>query len=183
MKHQGMIAITSAFQYIDFDPMIETALAQPGFALIVAADHITDEGNLGALIRTSAFFGAHGIILPKDRSAGITGRVQKNSAGAYAHVPIAKVTNLGQNLNQLKKKGFWIIGAAADGPDSIFGFDWRRDMVLVFGSEGRGLSRLVRERCHQLVHIPGHGNLDSLNISVAAGVIFSELTRSRMENG
>lgn len=143
------------------------------------ADHITDEGNLGALIRTAAFFGVHGLILPKDRSAKITGKLLKRTSGAYASLPISRVVNLGRALDLLAAKGFWIIGAAGEAQESLYHFDWDRDVVLILGSESKGLSHLVRGRCHELVKIPGSGRVESLNLSVAGGVILSEIARQR----
>ncbi|MDY7035882.1 MAG: 23S rRNA (guanosine(2251)-2'-O)-methyltransferase RlmB [Thermodesulfobacteriota bacterium] len=179
ITHQGMVALARGYSYTDFNHIIDISQQGPGHALIIAADHITDEGNLGALIRTAAFFGAHGLILPKNRSARVTGRVRKRSSGGYIHLPVARVVNLGRALDTLNLKGFWIIGATAGGPESIYGFDWMRDLILVLGSEDRGLSRTVRTRCHELVNIPACGHLDSLNISVASGIILSEIVRQR----
>ena len=117
--------------------------------------------------------------MPKDRSARVTESVLKRSAGSSVYLPVTRVVNLGRALDILYKKGFWIIGAAGEGPESIYGFDWKRDLVLILGSEGRGLSRSVRDRCHQLVSIPAGGPVDSLNISIAGGVILSEIARQR----
>jgi 23S rRNA (guanosine2251-2'-O)-methyltransferase len=179
VSHQGIIAFAQSFHYVDLDQIILSSLSDSGHALIVAADHITDEGNLGSLIRTAAFFKAHGLVLPKDRSARITERVLKRSAGSSVHLPVTRVVNLGRALDILDKKGFWIIGASGEGPESIYRFDWNRDLVLVLGSEGRGLSRAVRDRCHQLVSIPALGPVSALNISIAGGVILSEIARQR----
>lgn len=179
IAHQGIVALAGKFTYLDFNTLIAISLETAEQALLIAADHITDEGNLGALIRTAAFFGAHGLILPKDRSAKVSERVRKRSAGAYVQLPVARVVNLGRALDALDKKGFWIIGAAGESPDSIYQFDWNRDLILALGSEDRGLSRSVRERCHQLVSIPGFGQVGSLNVSVASGIILSEILRQR----
>ena len=178
-NHQGIVALAEKFTYSDLDQLIHTSARDHHHALIVAADHITDEGNLGALIRTSAFFGVHGLILPKDRSARVTGKVLKRSSGAGLYLPVARVTNLRNTLDRLKKRGFWIIGAAGEGPVSIYRFDWVRDVVLILGREDRGLSPSVRDQCHQLVSIPSMGPLDSLNVSVAGGVVLSEIIRQR----
>ena len=177
--HQGFVAFAETFFYTDLKDLIETAQHEAGRAILVAADHITDEGNLGALIRTAAFFGVHGLILPKDRSAQITGRLLKRTSGAHVSLPISQVVNLGRTLDFLSEKGFWIIGAAGEAQESIYHFDWERDVVLVLGSESKGLSRSVRERCHALVQIPGSGQVESLNVSVAGGVILSEIARQR----
>jgi 23S rRNA (guanosine2251-2'-O)-methyltransferase len=179
IAHQGIVALAEEFTYFDLNHIIETSASHPEPALIVAADHITDEGNLGALIRTAVFFGAHGLILPKNRSARVTERVRKRSSGAYTHLPVARVVNLARVLDILDKKGFWIIGATGESPESIYQFDWNRDLVLVLGSEDRGLSPSIRSHCHQLVSIPSLGQVDSLNISVAGGIILSEIVRQR----
>ncbi|MBW2015913.1 MAG: 23S rRNA (guanosine(2251)-2'-O)-methyltransferase RlmB [Deltaproteobacteria bacterium] len=179
IPHQGIAAEAGAFSYTDKDEIIEAALREPGRGLILAADHITDEGNLGALIRAAAFFGVHGLILPKDRSARVTPRVMKRSSGACACLPVARVVNLGRALDYAEKKGFWLIGADGNGPETVYEVDWNRDVVLVLGREDRGLTRGVRERCHQVVRIPGHGVVESLNVSVAGGVILSEINRQR----
>ena len=181
--HQGIIAFAQRFDYVDLDHIIRASSRDSGYALIMAADHITDEGNLGALIRAAAFFRTHGLILPRDRSAKVTENVLKRSAGSSIYVPVTRVVNLCRTLDILNKKGFWIIGAAGEGPESIYEFDWKRDLVLVLGSEGKGLSRSVRERCHQLVSIPAVGPVDSLNISMAGGVILSEIRRQRSFTG
>jgi 23S rRNA (guanosine2251-2'-O)-methyltransferase len=177
--HQGIVALTEKFSYVDLNSLAELSLQTSEQALIVAADHITDEGNLGALIRTAAFFEAHGLVLPKDRSAGVTERVRKRSSGAYVHLPVARVVNLGRALDTLKEKGFWIIGTAGEVSETIFRFDWNRNVVLVLGNEERGLSSSIRKRCHQMVSIPSSGRVEALNVSVAAGVTLSEIVRQR----
>jgi len=177
--HQGIVALTEGFSYVDLNTLADSSLQTSGLALIIAADHITDEGNLGALIRTAAFFDAHGLVLPKDRSAGVTEKVRKRSSGAYAHLPVARVVNLGRALDTLNRKGFWIIGTAGEVSETIFQFDWNRNVVLVLGSEERGLSPLIKKRCHQLVSIPSSGHVEALNVSVAAGVTLSEIVRQR----
>ena len=179
VTHQGVALVAQEFSYSDLEGIVSQALQQKEHALLVAADHVTDEGNLGAIIRTAAFFGVHGLILPKDRSARVSPKVLKRSAGAYAHLPVARVVNLGRTLDLLRKKGFWIIGTAEKGPESIYRFDWKRDLVLVLGAEARGLSRSVRERCHQVVRIPLQSEVSSLNVAVAGGVVLSEIIRQR----
>ena len=178
IPHQGIVALAEQFAYQDLREIIRKS-RNDAYGMIIAADHITDEGNLGALVRSAAFFGAHGLILPKDRSARITDRVLKRSSGACAHLPIAMEVNLGRALDALDKEGFWIIGAAGEGSETIYAFDWCRDLVLVLGSEDRGLRRSTRDRCHALVRIPRLGNVESLNVSVACGVILSEIGRQR----
>ncbi len=177
--HQGIVAIAERFEYSDLDGIIAGASKTPGYNLLIIADHITDEGNLGALIRTAAFFGAQGLVLPRDRSAKVTGAVLKRSVGAYVHLPVAQVVNLGRALDELNKRGFWIIGTAGEETESIYRFDWNRDLALVLGREDRGLTRSARERCHALVSIPGSGHVNSLNVSVACGIVLSEVARQR----
>ena len=180
VNHQGVLAFCDAYPYAELEDLHEIPSQSPNAGLLVAADHITDEGNLGALIRTCAFFGVHGLILPKDRSARVTGNAIKRSAGTHFHIRIARVVNLGRALDSLSRKGFWIIGAAGESPLSVFEFDWTRDVVLVLGSEGTGLSRSIRDKCHELIRIPGSGTVDSLNVSVAAGIILSEILRRKI---
>ena len=177
--HQGIVALTRKFKYSDLDKVINASSKNKDQALLIAADHITDEGNLGALIRTGAFFGANGLVIPKDRSAGVTTNVLKRSSGGHAYLPIARVVNMGRALDILKKKDFWIIGASGEGPEPVCRFDWNRDIVLILGNEQKGLSRSVIQRCDQIVSIPSAGNVDSLNVVVAAGVIMSEINRQR----
>lgn len=137
---------------------------------------------MGALIRTAAFFRVDGLIIPKDRSARISAAVQKRATGATAHLPVARVVNLGRCLDLLESKSFWIIGAAGDGAASIFQFDWNRNVALVLGNEQQGLSRPVRRRCHQVVKIPSGGAVDSLNVTVAGGIVLSEIFRQRQKH-
>jgi 23S rRNA (guanosine2251-2'-O)-methyltransferase len=183
IAHQGIVALAEEFTYMDFNTLVDMSFEASEQSLLLAADHITDEGNLGALIRTAAFFRSHGLILPKDRSAKFTEKVKKRSAGSYVHLPISRVVNLGRALDLLDRKGFWIIGAAGEAPETIYQFDWNGPLVLVVGSEERGLSRLVRGRCHQLVRIPSYGQVESLNVSVACGIILSEIDRQRRVSG
>jgi 23S rRNA (guanosine2251-2'-O)-methyltransferase len=177
VSHQGLAALVEEFAYVEFD-RLATVHPQKQ-TLLVALDHITDEGNLGAIIRTAVFFGAHGLIIPKDRSAGITAKVLKRSSGAQVYLPIARVVNMGRALDLLKKRGFWIIGASGDSQSAIYEFDWNRDVVLVLGNEQRGLSRSVRKQCHHMVSIPVSGHAESLNVAVAGGVILAEIGRQR----
>jgi 23S rRNA (guanosine2251-2'-O)-methyltransferase len=182
VTHQGIIAFAKEFQYINLGQLIHDSSHASGHALLIAADHITDEGNLGALIRTAAFFGSHGLIIPKDRSAQVTEQVRKRSSGAYLRLPIARVVNLGRTLDTLSEKGFWIIGAAGEGVETIYQCDWKKDVVLVLGREDKGLTDLVKKHCHQMVRIPGTGAINSLNVSVAGGVILSEIVHQRLHD-
>lgn len=179
IAHQGIAALPERFIYTDLGHIIESSLGGEGRALLIATDHITDEGNLGALIRAAAYFGAHGMIIPRDRSANVSAKVLKRSSGAYVYLPIARVVNMGRSLDLLKRRGFWIIGASADDSESIYQFDWNRDLVLVLGNEQRGLSQAVRKRCDQVLSIPSLGHVGSLNVAVAGGVVLSEIIRQR----
>jgi 23S rRNA (guanosine2251-2'-O)-methyltransferase len=177
ISHQGIVALVEGFSYCELSRLMDTRPKNQ--ALLIALDHITDEGNMGAIIRTAVFFGANGLIIPKDRSAGITANVVKRSSGAWMHLPIARVVNLGRALDTLNKNGFWIIGTSGEGRESIYNFDWNRDIVLVLGNEQKGLSQSVDKRCHEIVGIPVSGPAESLNVAVACGVILSEVTRQR----
>lgn len=179
MAHQGIAALVEEFAYRDLEEIMATALQAKAYGLLVVADHITDEGNLGALIRTAAFFGAHGLIIPRDRSARVSPGVRKRSSGAYLHLPVARVVNMGRALDMLKKKGFWIIGASGEAAESIYTFDWNRDLALILGNEKRGLGATSRKRCDQVVGIPGAGLVESLNVSVSGGIVLSEILRQR----
>jgi 23S rRNA (guanosine2251-2'-O)-methyltransferase len=181
LPHQGIVARAGEYLYSDLEEIKRLSATVPGQALILAADHITDEGNLGAIVRTGAFFGAHGLLLPKDRSAAVTPKALKRSAGALLRLPVARVVNLGRALDTLKESGFWVIGAAGESAGSIYDFDWKRDLVLVVGSEDKGLSPLIRGKCDEIVAIPGSGRVESLNVSVATGAILSEIQRQRSE--
>ena len=178
-SHQGIVAISGGYHYFPLEDLIGSAVDRKGEGLLLVADHITDAGNLGSLIRTAEFFGVQGLILPKDRSAPVTDAVHKKSAGASAYLPVARIANVARTLKVLADEGLWIIGAAGESPTSIYDFDWCRGLVLALGSEDKGLSRLVRDQCHHLVSIPPCGRLASLNLSVAGGIILSEIVRQR----
>jgi 23S rRNA (guanosine2251-2'-O)-methyltransferase len=178
-SHQGIIALSGEFTYLELEDIIDLSMNRQGYGLLIAADHITDEGNLGAIIRTAAFFGAHGLIIPKDRSAQVTYNVVKRSSGAYITLPVARVVNISRALDILTEKGFWIIGTSGEASQSVYGFDWCRHVVLVMGSEDKGLGHIVRNKAHEIVSIPVTGAVPSLNVSVACGVILSEIVRQR----
>ncbi|MBN1102637.1 MAG: 23S rRNA (guanosine(2251)-2'-O)-methyltransferase RlmB [Deltaproteobacteria bacterium] len=183
LAHQGVVALTGGFLYSDLEEIMDKALRGPGGALVLAADHITDVGNLGALVRTGAFFGAHGLILPKDRSAAMSAGVMKRSSGAFVHLPVSRVVNLGRALDRMAERGFWVIGTAGESQETLYRFDWRRHLVLVLGSEEKGLSPNIRRKCQHMVSIPGCGKVESLNVAVAAGVILTEIARQRKGGG
>lgn len=178
-NHQGIAALIESFEYTDIKELINSSQKTRGRTLFLAIDHITDEGNLGAILRTAAFFGVNGIILPKDRSAKISEGVIKRSSGGYAHVPVSLVVNLGRAIDMLNESGFWVIGTSGTGRDTIYEFDWKGDIILVLGNEEKGISPSILKRCHETLKIPSNGNIDALNVSVATGVIISEIKRQR----
>ena len=179
MSHQGIAALMEGFLYTDLEKIIDMTQKIRGQALVIAADHITDEGNMGAIIRTAEFFGAHGLVIPKDRSAEVTHKVMKRSSGACMNLPTARVVNMTRSLKRLREKGFWVIGTSDKAGQSIWTFDWKRDIILVVGSEQKGLGPGVRKCCHEMLKIPGYGKIQSLNVAVACGVILSEICRQR----
>ncbi|MFW6147992.1 MAG: 23S rRNA (guanosine(2251)-2'-O)-methyltransferase RlmB [Thermodesulfobacteriota bacterium] len=178
-SHQGIVAVVSRYSYSTIEQLTEIALSQQSKALLVVADHIMDPGNLGSLIRTAEFFGAQGLVIPRDRAAPITDIVHKRSAGGTVYLPVAQVVNLARCLGQMADAGIWIVGAEGTAETPVCRFDWDRHAALVLGSEGKGLSRIVRERCHDLVRIPRLGRIESLNVSVAGGIILYEILRQR----
>ena len=177
--HQGVIALAAVREYVSVDDILADAAAKNESPLIVVCDELSDPHNLGAVIRTAECAGAHGVIIPKRRSAGLTAVVAKTSAGAVSHLPVARVANLPSLLKQLKKEGLWIFGAAADGPVSLYEADLKGPAAIVIGSEGSGMSRLVAETCDVLVRIPMKGKLNSLNASAAAAILLYEAVRQR----
>jgi len=184
-SHQGVVAVAGIYRYCEVDNLMEVARSQKSKGLLAVADHILDPGNLGSLIRTAEFFGVQGLIIPKDRSAAVTDMVHKRSAGGTAYLPVARVVNLARILGRMADQGIWIVGVEGKGQTSVERFDWDRDVVIVLGSEAKGLSRVVRDQCHHLVRIPRLGHLESLNVSVAAGIILYEIARQRgtLSNG
>ena len=178
-KHQGVIAYTSAYQYAEVEDMLKKARekGEPPFLLLL--DNIEDPHNLGAIIRTANLAGAHGVIIPKNRAVGLTAAVARASAGALNYTPVAKVTNLGQTIEELKKEGLWFVCADMDGT-TMYQLDLKGPIGLVIGSEGDGVGRLVKEKCDFVASIPMKGDIDSLNASVAAGVLAYEIVRQRL---
>jgi 23S rRNA (guanosine2251-2'-O)-methyltransferase len=176
-RHQGIVAVTSAKQYVGLDQVI--AARRMEHALLIVLDGIEDPHNLGAILRTAEASGANGVVIPERRAAGVTATVAKVSAGASEHLPVAKVTNLARALEELKRRGFWIVGLDARRPQSYTMVDYRMDCAIVFGAEGKGLHELVSKKCDFLVSIPMLGQVSSLNVSVAAGVVLFEAVRQR----
>ena len=177
--HQGVIAITAAFEYAEVDEMLELARSKNEKPFIFILDGIEDPHNLGAIIRTAHQAGAHGVIIPKNRAVGLTATVARTSAGALEHTLVAKVTNIGTTIEELKKEGVWFVCADMDG-DIMYNVDLKGSIGLVIGSEGEGVSRLVKEKCDFKASIPMKGKIDSLNASVAAGILAYEIVRQNM---
>lgn len=181
-KHQGVIAFAAAFEYAQVDDMLKLAeeKGEPPFLFLL--DGIEDPHNLGAIIRTANLAGAHGVIIPRRRAAGLTATVVKASAGALCYTPVAKVTNLSAVIEDLKKKGFWFVCADMEG-DLMYRLNLTGPMGLVIGNEGEGVSRLIKDACDFQASIPMKGDIGSLNASVAAGVLAYEIVRQRMADG
>lgn len=179
VPHQGVVAAVRPFAYAELEDILERARTMDEPPLVVALDQIQDPHNLGALLRSSYALGAHGVFLPKDRAVEVTPTVIKRSAGATAHLPIARVTNLRRAIEELKSAGLWVMGAAAEGDEVLDEVDWTGPTVLVIGSEGSGLRRGVAQSCDRLVRIPMQGKLGSLNASVAGALFLYEAARQR----
>ena len=177
--HQGVVAIAAVREYCSVDDILAAAEAQGDAPFIILCDEISDPHNLGAILRTAECVGAHGIIIPKRRSAGLTSIVDKTSAGAAEHVAVARVANLPAAIRELKDRGLWIYGTAAEATQSLWETDFTEPVCIVIGAEGDGMGRLVRENCDFLVKIPMRGRLNSLNASTAAGVMMYEVLRQR----
>lgn len=177
-KHQGVVAVLSAFEYSTVEDMFALAQRRGEVPFLFLLDGIEDPHNLGAIIRTANLAGAHGVIIPKRRAAGLTATVVKASAGAVHYTPVAKVTNLSAEMERLKEKGMWFVCADMDG-EVMYRQDLTGMLGLVIGNEGSGVSRLVKEHCDYTARIPMEGDIDSLNASVAAGVLAFEIVRQR----
>lgn len=178
--HQGVIALAAMREYVTVQSLLDTAEEKGEAPLLVVCDEISDPHNLGAILRTAECAGAHGVIIPKRRSAGLTAIVGKTSAGAVSYMPVARVSNLPATLEELKKKGIWVYGTAAEGATSLYEADLKGPAAIVIGSEGSGMGRLVREKCDFLVSIPMKGHISSLNASAAAAILLYEAVRRRM---
>lgn len=178
-NHQGVIAQLSAWQYSTLEQVLTNSTSKLSAPFLVMLDHLKDPHNFGSIIRTAEAAGVDGIIIPTRRSVGLTEVVMKVSAGAISSMPIVKVTNLAQTIDELKKKGFWVVGTDADGKQDIYDVDMSIPIVLLVGSEGQGLSRLLKEKSDHLVKLPMHGTVTSLNAAVAAGICIFEVARQR----
>jgi len=179
-SHQGVIAVAAVREYADVEDILNAAREKGEAPLIVVCDELSDPHNLGAVIRTAECAGAHGVIIPKRRSAGLTAIVAKTSAGAVSHLPVARVPNLVALLKDLKEQGLWVYGTAAEGTTELYNADLKGPAVIIIGSEGDGMGRLVREQCDFLVSIPMRGKVNSLNASAAAAIVLYEAVRQRI---
>lgn len=181
-RHQGVMARIAAARYANADELLDSLAARVGTAdppLVLGLDGIEDPRNMGSILRTAECTGVHGVFIAERRAVGLTGVVAKVAAGALEYVPVARVTNLVRLIEQLKERNIWVIGSAGDAKQSYTEWDWTLPAAVFLGSEGHGLHRLVREHCDTLVRIPVAGKLDSLNVSVAAGVLLYEARRQR----
>lgn len=178
-KHQGVIAVAAAYEYATVEDILAKAKEKGEVPFIFLLDNIEDPHNLGAIIRTANLAGAHGVIIPKNRAVGLTATVARTSAGALNYTPVARVTNLSQTIEELKKDGMWFVCADMDGT-RMYDLDLKGPIGVVIGSEGEGVGRLVKENCDFVASIPMKGDIDSLNASVAAGVLAFEIVRQRL---
>lgn len=179
-KHQGVIAYAAAYDYAEVEDIMQSAKDKGEDPFILLLDNIEDPHNLGAMIRTAHLAGAHGVIIPKNRAVGLTATVARTSAGALNYLPVAKVTNLAKTIEDLKKEGLWFVCADMGGT-VMYDLNLKGPIGLVIGSEGEGVGRLVKEKCDLIASIPMKGQIDSLNASVAAGVLAYEIVRQRLK--
>ena len=182
VTHQGVVARVASAEYADADNLLESIAARVGEAsepLVLVLDGIEDPHNLGAVLRTAECAGVDGVFIPERRAVGLTETVAKASAGAIEHLPVARAVNLSRLIDQLKENNVWVVGTATDAETNYTDWDWTRASAIVMGGEGAGLHRLVREHCDAVVKIPVQGHIESLNVSVATGVILYEVLRQR----
>jgi len=178
-KHQGIIAYVSAYDYQSVDVILNRAEDKGEAPFLMILDELEDPHNLGAILRTADATGMHGVIIPKRRAVGLTETVAKASAGAMEHIPVARVTNIAQTIDELKMKQIWVVGTDERGSDDFRTLDGQTPIALVIGNEGKGISRLVKDKCDWMVHLPMQGNIPSLNASVAASLLMYEIYRKR----
>jgi len=182
-QHQGVVAQVAAYEYAELDDLYQKAEDQNEQPFILVLDEIEDPHNLGSIMRTADAVGAHGIIIPKRRAVGLTTTVAKASTGAIEHIPVVKVTNLSRTLEEMKQRGIWVVGTDASGQQDYRSLDGNMPLALVIGSEGKGMGRLVKEKCDFLIRLPMAGKVTSLNASVAAGLLMYEVYRKRSPLG
>ena len=180
-KHQGVIATAAAYEYAELEDIFELAKKKQEDPFVFILDNIEDPHNLGAIIRTANLSGAHGVIIPKNRAVGLTATVARTSAGALNYTPVVKVTNITKTIEELKERGLWFVCADMDG-QTMYNLNLKGSIGLVIGNEGEGVSRLVKEKCDFSAAIPMKGDIDSLNASVAAGVLAFEIVRQRLQS-
>ncbi len=179
VAHQGVALVAGEFLYTPIEDVISGKPDRRTEKLILVLDHITDEGNFGAIIRTAAFFGVDALVIPRDRSARVTASVMKRASGAHTGIAVSRVVNLPRAIEQMKKSGLWVVGASGGAETPVHGFDWTVPVALVLGNERKGVGPAVRKACDQLVSIPSASPVESLNVSVAAGVLLWEILRQR----
>lgn len=182
-RHQGVVASVAAYRYAELEDILEKAADLQEAPFCILLDEIADPHNLGSILRTADAVGAHGVIIPKRRSVGLTQSVAKSSTGAIEHVPVARVTNMSRTMDELKKRGLWLAGTDASGTEDFRGWNADMPLGLIIGSEGKGMSRLVKEKCDFLLKIPMKGHVTSLNASVAASLLMYEVYRKRQPIG
>ncbi|WP_338450506.1 23S rRNA (guanosine(2251)-2'-O)-methyltransferase RlmB [Niallia oryzisoli] len=178
-NHQGVLAQVAAYQYAEIDDLFAKAEKKNETPFFLLLDEIEDPHNLGSIMRTADAVGAHGIIIPKRRAVGLTATVAKASTGAIEHIPVVRVTNMARTIDELKERGIWIVGTDAKGKEDYRQFDGTMPLGLVIGSEGKGMGRLVRDKCDFLIRLPMAGKVTSLNASVAAALLMYEVYRKR----
>lgn len=182
-KHQGVIAYVAAYEYVPIEAILQRAEAEDEAPFLLILDEIEDPHNLGAILRTADATGVHGVIIPKRRAVGLTETVAKASAGAIEHVPVARVTNIANTIDQLKSNHIWIVGTDERGSDDYRTLDGDTALAIVIGNEGKGMTRLVKDKCDWLVHLPMQGTIPSLNASVASSLLMYEVFRKRYPSG
>ncbi|MNW33822.1 putative TrmH family tRNA/rRNA methyltransferase [compost metagenome] len=181
IQHQGVVAQAAPYAYAEVEDLLAAAAAKGQDPFLILLDEIEDPHNLGSILRTADCTGAHGVIVPKRRSASITATVSKTSAGAVEYVPVARVSNLGQTIDRLKEAGIWVVGTDVEAKEPVFGNNvFTGPVAVVIGNENKGMGRLIREKCDVLVKLPMEGRINSLNASVAAGVVMYEVLRGRL---
>lgn len=184
VQHQGVVAQAAPYAYVEVEDLLKVAEEKGDPPFLLLLDEIEDPHNLGSILRTADCTGAHGVILPKRRSAQVTATVSKTSAGAVEYVPVARVTNLGQTIDQLKEMGVWVVGTVVDAVQELYDTEvFDGPVAIVIGNESKGMGRLIREKCDVLVKLPMAGKINSLNASVAAGVVMYEVLRRRRLQG
>lgn len=182
-SHQGVVAVVAPYRYCDLSELVTRASEDTGLAWLIALDGVVDPMNLGAVLRVAGAFGVGGVVLPRDRAVGLTPAVAKAAAGALEHVAIARVVNLVRALEELKKAGFWVVGTAPEASVAVDAFDWRRAVVVVLGSEGKGMRPLVTATCDETVSVPLPGPIGALNVASVAAIVCYEICRQRREKG